>query len=482
MYKTAEKQKIQTGTKAAPAQRATSAPATAIPNFAMASMAEAGESGHANPNLDQMMQARMSGLHEDMAAEQEAVDVGRQFMNSTDVVGDMSRAYGQDLSGVRLHTDPGAAQKAEARGVDAFSTGRDIYFAEGAYDRSDPASRGLLAHELSHPLQQGVGGDASVMSQSAPVGAEQGGWRDWFRKKPKQPEQSEDVQISEPQLKEQRSWEQGLFSDAIAQRDNALGTAKTDKEKAAVQAQFMKQMEKYSNIEGGGKVTANIGKIDRNYNDIRGAALHQIVLGTSPEDMKTNIGLQDRIVNGFNTRMGEKMESYNNSDFNAFDVKERVFRENNIGELVAYNDMLKRMATSDMAPAMYAAAKKADPDPVRGHKGLNETPDSSHGYLEAIDALNENVEKNEPLLRVLEAARPAFARSNVLNSDKETSEVLMNNFALRVAAAEYSQLNTGENALTMGRRAGKVQSEINNGMSENRNHYSDMLNRVRKKR
>lgn len=109
MHKTAEKQKIQTGTKAAPAQRTTGAPTIAIPNSAMASMAGSGGSGYATPNLDQMMQARMGGLHEDMAAEKEAVDVGRQFMNSTDVVGDMSRAYEQDLSGVRLHTDPGAA-------------------------------------------------------------------------------------------------------------------------------------------------------------------------------------------------------------------------------------------------------------------------------------------------------------------------------------------------------------------------------------
>ena len=41
------------------------------------------------------------------------------------------------------------------RGVDAFSTGKDIFFARGAFDRSDPASRGLLAHELSHSMQQG---------------------------------------------------------------------------------------------------------------------------------------------------------------------------------------------------------------------------------------------------------------------------------------------------------------------------------------
>ena len=39
-------------------------------------------------------------LHLDMAAEREANDIGKKFMNSSDVVGDMSRAYGADLSSV----------------------------------------------------------------------------------------------------------------------------------------------------------------------------------------------------------------------------------------------------------------------------------------------------------------------------------------------------------------------------------------------
>ena len=96
-------------------------------------------------------------LHLDMAAEREANDVGRKFMNSTDVVGDMSRAYGADLYSVRIHTDSAAADMAAQRGVDAFSTGRDVFFGRDAFDRNDPASRGLLAHELAHSLQQGVG-------------------------------------------------------------------------------------------------------------------------------------------------------------------------------------------------------------------------------------------------------------------------------------------------------------------------------------
>lgn len=121
-------------------------------------------------------------LHIDPAAEKEAIDIGAQFMHSTDVVGDMSRAYGRDLSAVRIHTDESAARSAAERGVDAYSTGKDVFFARGAFDRSDPASRGLLAHELSHSLQQGVGGSAPAMEQTAPEGAAQGGLVDWFRR------------------------------------------------------------------------------------------------------------------------------------------------------------------------------------------------------------------------------------------------------------------------------------------------------------
>ena len=120
-------------------------------------------------------------LHFDKAAEKEATDIGARFMHSSDVVGDMSRAYGRDLSSVRIHTDESAARGAAERGVDAFSTGKDVFFARGAFDQRDPASRGLLAHELSHSMQQGVGG-APALTQSAPMGAEQGGLREWFQR------------------------------------------------------------------------------------------------------------------------------------------------------------------------------------------------------------------------------------------------------------------------------------------------------------
>lgn len=121
----------------------------------------------------------MGNLYLDSAAEREATDVGKRFMNSNDVVGDMSRAYNTDLSSVRIHTDSTAASMAANRGVDAFSTGRDIFFGDGVFNCGDPAGRGLLAHELSHSIQQGIGG-SDAMTYSAPMGAEQGGFLDWF--------------------------------------------------------------------------------------------------------------------------------------------------------------------------------------------------------------------------------------------------------------------------------------------------------------
>ncbi len=152
-------------------------------------------------------------LHLDPLAEREATDIGAQFMHSADVVGDMSRAYGRDLSSVRIHTDADAARSAGERGVDAFSTGRDVFFAQGAYDRNDPASRGLLAHELSHSMQQGVGGGASVMAQSAPMGAEQGGLLDWFRGlfgRRRAPEPEPQIEISGPLELEKNTSEDSL--------------------------------------------------------------------------------------------------------------------------------------------------------------------------------------------------------------------------------------------------------------------------------
>lgn len=61
---------------------------------------------------------------------------------------------GQDFSAVRVHTDGRAAEAARALSARAFTSGRNIAFAPGQYDPESTPGRALLAHELTHVVQQ----------------------------------------------------------------------------------------------------------------------------------------------------------------------------------------------------------------------------------------------------------------------------------------------------------------------------------------
>lgn len=70
-----------------------------------------------------------------------------------------TRAYfeprlGHDFGDVRVHTDNRAAESAQAIGAIAFTTGQDIVFGPGQYEPSTPKGKRLLAHELTHVVQQ----------------------------------------------------------------------------------------------------------------------------------------------------------------------------------------------------------------------------------------------------------------------------------------------------------------------------------------
>lgn len=63
-------------------------------------------------------------------------------------------AFGADLHGLRLHHDAAAQDAAQRLGARAFTAGRDIYFAAGAFDLASRTGQQLIAHELAHVLQQ----------------------------------------------------------------------------------------------------------------------------------------------------------------------------------------------------------------------------------------------------------------------------------------------------------------------------------------
>jgi hypothetical protein len=84
------------------------------------------------------------------------------------VRGRMESAFASDFSGVRLHTDAGAARLSSRLQARAFAVGSHVAFAPGEYRPGTPMGDALIAHELAHVLQQ-QGGPGS-----APLAGAQG--------------------------------------------------------------------------------------------------------------------------------------------------------------------------------------------------------------------------------------------------------------------------------------------------------------------
>ncbi len=70
----------------------------------------------------------------------------------------MEPRFGQDFSQVRVHTDAKAAESAQAVNARAFTLGRNVVFGAGEYSSGTSSRRRLLAHELTHVVQQSGGG------------------------------------------------------------------------------------------------------------------------------------------------------------------------------------------------------------------------------------------------------------------------------------------------------------------------------------
>jgi hypothetical protein len=70
----------------------------------------------------------------------------------------MSARFGHDFSSVRIHTDAQAGQSAQEMGASAYAVGSDIVFGEGQYAPGSLETDRLLAHELTHVVQQAQGG------------------------------------------------------------------------------------------------------------------------------------------------------------------------------------------------------------------------------------------------------------------------------------------------------------------------------------
>ncbi len=84
----------------------------------------------------------------------------------TGVKSEMESHLGTDLSGVNIHTSGNAKSMSEGINAKAFTHGQDVYFNQGQYNPSSVEGKSLLAHELTHTVQQGNGVEMKVQRQA----------------------------------------------------------------------------------------------------------------------------------------------------------------------------------------------------------------------------------------------------------------------------------------------------------------------------
>ena len=76
----------------------------------------------------------------------------------------LGQAFGSDFGGVMVHTDARADALTRSLRASAFTVGRDIFFSRGAYAPATRTGRKLLAHELTHVVQQAAAPPARASS------------------------------------------------------------------------------------------------------------------------------------------------------------------------------------------------------------------------------------------------------------------------------------------------------------------------------
>jgi hypothetical protein len=114
---------------------------------------EVGESNPVAPDVER-------SIHQERGGGQ-ALDAG--------VRRQMESAMGADFGGVRVHTGEKANSLNHSLSARAFTTGHDIFFREGAYQPGSSVGRELIAHELTHVVQQNGDGVRREMDGSHPV-------------------------------------------------------------------------------------------------------------------------------------------------------------------------------------------------------------------------------------------------------------------------------------------------------------------------
>ena len=81
----------------------------------------------------------------------------------------MEPRFGANFAGVRVHTGDAAARQSEHLNAHAFTVGDNIFFGRDKFQPQSAGGRELIAHELTHTIQQGAVAQQGVVHRSALV-------------------------------------------------------------------------------------------------------------------------------------------------------------------------------------------------------------------------------------------------------------------------------------------------------------------------
>ncbi len=124
----------------------------------------------------------------------------------------MQSRFGTDFSDVKIHTGDEAIQMNRDLNAKAFTVGNDIYFNEGRYSPNSESGKHLLAHELTHTVQQG--GIGPIYSSGYPFLHVQ--------------RQELDAPVARPTLTDLRTIAQGYIGDYFSAATSGLANFERD--------------------------------------------------------------------------------------------------------------------------------------------------------------------------------------------------------------------------------------------------------------
>jgi hypothetical protein len=212
---------------------------------------------------------------------------------------DMEAGFGVDFGNVRIHTGSNAVNMSKDLHAQAFTHGNDIYFNDGKFNPASTEGKILLAHELTHTVQQGasVQRKPEVASGAAPL----------VQRK----EENEDLQKELAQ------------SDKAAKDAVDPGPAlKTRAQAAEVQAQTAKKAQgKHAKKKGsGGKKTGSKGNVSAAGKKARAAAMAaqedalKKQLGTVGKDLSDASAFACAKADEKATNLAENEQTHDNAD------------------------------------------------------------------------------------------------------------------------------------------------------------------------